>query len=113
VCVDIRLILAIVACEALVELIKKAAPLQGLKRWIISKTPFLYSREQETHLLECPWCVSVWVGFSVMALYIYMDSTVFLLFVGGLALHRLSNFLHLIFSFLRDKQFDLRVQRGK
>ncbi len=108
---DIRFLLAIIATEALVELWKKAAPLQGIRRWTISKTPFLYSQEQESHLLDCPYCLSVWVGFLMMVLYLYLDSTVFILFTGMLSVHRGSNFLHLIFSLLADKQRDIRVNR--
>jgi hypothetical protein len=111
--VDIKFLLAIVATEALIELWKKAAPLQGFKQWLITNTPFLYSDSQQTHLLDCPYCCSAWLGFGVMAAYLFMDTTVFLCFAGGLSVHRLSNFLHLIFSVMRDRQLDIRIARRK
>lgn len=109
----INISLMVVTCEALVQLWLHAAPIQGIRRWLIKATPFLYSAEPETHLLDCPYCLSVWVGFLMMMLYRYMDSMVFMLFVGALAVHRLSNFLHLVFSFVRDLQMDIRVNRRR
>jgi hypothetical protein len=111
--VGLRLILAIVATEALVELWKKAAPLKGLREWIVTRTPFLYSDSQQTHLLDCPYCCSVWLGFAMMTAYLYLSPTAFMVLAGGLTLHRLSNFLHLIFSVIRDRQLDIRVARRK
>jgi hypothetical protein len=105
--------MAIVACEAIIELWKKAGPLQGIRKWIINLTPFFYNHENEMHLLDCPYCISVWVGALIMAAYMFMDSTVFMLFVGSLSIHKVSNFLHIIFSFLKDKQLDLRVARNQ
>ncbi|HOK07628.1 MAG TPA: DUF1360 domain-containing protein [Syntrophales bacterium] len=106
-----KMILAIIATEAIVELLKKAAPLQGIKRRLITWTPFLYSTEQG-HLLDCPYCSSVWVGFGMMAALWFMDSTAYLLFSGSLAIHRLSGYLHLVFSLLRDVQLDIRIHRS-
>lgn len=113
---DIKLcsvLLLAIAAEATVELIKKAGPLQGIKRWIISKTPFLYSEEMQTHLLDCPYCTSFWVGILAAIGYLYMDSVAVVFIVVGLVAHRLSNGLHLLYSILRDKQIDLRIARGK
>jgi len=109
--VVIKLILMIVATEALVELWKKAAPLQGIREWLIRTTPLLYSERQQTHLLDCPYCISVWAGFSLTAMYLFMDTTAWLVITASLATHRLSNFLHLYFSLIRDRQLDLRVAR--
>lgn len=106
-------LLLAIAVEAVVELWKKAAPLQGVKRWIISKTPFLYSEEMQTHLLECPYCVSFWVSALAVIAYLYMDTTVVACFVVGLVSHRLSNYFHLMYSILADKQMDIRVKRNK
>lgn len=109
----IKLLILAIATESLVELWKKAAPLQGVKEWIINKTPYLYSKRQQTHLLECPYCLSVWAGAMAMTAFFFMDEAAVLFITGILALQRASNFLHLCFSFLRDKQMDLRVDRNK
>jgi hypothetical protein len=106
-----KIILAIIATEAIVELWKKAAPLQGIKRTLIAWTPVLTSTEQG-HLLACPYCCSVWVGAAMMAALWFMDATAYLLFSGSLAIHRLSGFLHVAFSLLRDVQLDIRITRN-
>lgn len=108
-----KLLLLAIAVEAVVELWKKAAPLQGIKRWMISKTPFLYSEEMQTHLLDCPYCTSLWVSILAVIAYLYMDTTVVACIVVGLVAHRLSNYLHLMYSITADKQRDIRVKRGK
>jgi len=108
--VVIRLLLLGIAAEALVELVKKAAPLQGARQWIIRITPFLRSEEQG-HLLECPYCISLWVGVLAGVLYFSISSTLMDLAVGCLIIHRLSNYMHILFSLARDKQLDIRVKR--
>ncbi len=107
------IILLIVATEALVELWKKAAPLQGIREWLIDKTPLLYSERQQTHLLDCPFCLSFWAGSCLTGMYLFMDTMVWLFITASLTTHRLSNFLHLYFSLMRDRQFDLRVNRNR
>jgi hypothetical protein len=110
-CVVTKLLLLAIAVEAAVELWKKAAPLQGVKRWIISKTPFLYSKEMQTHLLLCPYCCSLWLGGLMAIGYLYMDTVAVTCIVVGLVAHRLSNYLHIMYSILADMQRDLRVNR--
>ena len=88
-----------------------AAPLQGIRFYLVKWTPFLYSESQQTHLLNCKYCCSVWAAILLVILF-YVSSDVFLFTVLILTFHRISNFLHLIFSYLRDKQIDLRVDRN-
>ena len=107
------IILLIVATEAAVELWKKAAPLQGVREWLIDKTPFLYSERQHTHLLDCPFCLSFWAGSCLTAMYFFTDTTAVFIISVSLVTHRLSNFLHLHFSLIRDRQMDVRVARKK
>lgn len=105
----VDIIILVVACEALVHLWFHAAPLQPARDLLVRLTPFLYSDRQGKHLLNCAYCMSVWIGFFVVGAYIFLPGA--LLVCGALAVHRLSNFLHLVFSLMRDKQFDLRVAR--
>jgi hypothetical protein len=100
-------IFAVVACEALVQWWFNAAPIQPLRRFLVRMTPFLYSEEQDTHLFDCRYCTSVWAAMVVVLVF----SRGWHLVLFFLAIHRLSNFLHLCFSLLRDKQLDLRVAR--
>ena len=107
----LEIILGIVATEALVQLWFYAAPLQWLRGFLVSSTPFLFSAKQNTHLLNCQYCVSVWIGFLVSIIYFTTDFYIYI--VMPLTVHRLSNFLHLVFSLIKDKQIDLRVSRNR
>jgi len=109
----LNLILLLVFCESIVELWKRAAPIQPFRAWLIRVTPFLYSARQQTHLLGCNYCVSVYAGVLTAGIYFFLDVMVVKLIVIALAIHRLSNFLHLSFSLLRDRQMDIRVARNK
>lgn len=105
------LIILVVACEAIVQLWFHAAPLQSLRGLLTRLTPFLYSTSQETHLFDCAYCVSLWVGFCVTLTYLFGNHTFFMTLYLSLMVHRLSNFLHLVFSLMRDRQLDIRVAR--
>jgi hypothetical protein len=107
----LKIILLVIATEAVVELVKRAAPLQGIKKWIIIQTPFLFSEDQQTHLLDCPWCISLYAGALAMAAFFYMEVAWVLFITGSLAIARLSNFIHIIFSLMRDRQLNLRIDR--
>jgi len=109
----IDLLILVVACEALVQLWFHAAPLQPVRGLLKRLTPFLHSRAQESHLLDCPYCLSVWMAAIVVLSYAFLDAGIFMGIAGVLTIHRLSNFVHLIFSCIRDKQLDIRIARGK
>jgi len=104
-------LILIIATEALVELWKKAAPLQGIREWLIARTPFLHSRRLDTHLLECPYCMSVWIGALVLIIYVVFNNSIY--FFGALVVHRVSNYVHLVVSYLRDLQLNLRAGRAR
>jgi len=111
--VDIkRLILLVIASEALIHLFLHSAPAQPTRKWMIKMTPILYSKEQETHLLDCGYCMSIWVGFFMVFLY-YLEYTIITYFIYALVISRLSNYFHMIFSIIRDKQLDIRINRSK
>jgi len=111
-CMWMESLFIVVSCEALVQLWFTAAPLQWIREVVIATTPFLYSKKQGTHLLNCRYCVSVWIGLLITVLYYSMNSKAFIFTITVLSVHRLSNFLHLIFSLLRDRQIDIRVARS-
>jgi hypothetical protein len=104
-----KYLILIIATEAIVELWKKAMPLQGIRRKLTELTPFLEIDGQ--HLLDCGYCISFWVGMCVLIFYILFDKSIY--FFGALAIHRVSNYLHLAVSYLRDLQLNLRVGRIK
>ena len=106
----IKLIGLVVATEALVELVKDAAPLQGIKNWIVANTPWLHSSYNDTHLLECGYCLSVWAAI-VLVVVTQWEWAWWV--VVGLVAHRAANYIHLCYSLLRDMQLDIRANRNK
>ena len=107
-----RLILLVIASEALIHLFLHASPVQTMRKRMVKITPFLYSREQETHLLDCGYCMSIWMGFLMAFLY-FFDCIIVTYFIYALVIGRLSNHFHMIFSIIRDKQLDIRINRSK
>lgn len=103
------IIIGAVVCEAMVQIWFYGAPIQWLRNLIRFLTPFLYSKRYGKHMVDCQYCTSVWMGFLV-TLFFYNPNTV-LFFISWMAIHRLSNFLHITFSYMWDKQIDLRVAR--
>lgn len=106
----IKWLVMIILVEALVELLYKAAPLQGIRNWVIRVTPFLRSEEQG-HLLECKYCTAVWVGFVVVLVGTYLDCELVRVFALMIVLGRLSNYVHIVYSTIRDKQLNMRLSR--
>lgn len=110
----IEFILCLIATEAVTELIFRAGPLQAPRWWIIEHTPWARAGNIQEHLLECKYCVSVWVGlFFALGYLFFLESQVFLCFLYAINLHRLSNLFHLPLSYLRDKQLNLRIERNR
>ena len=108
-----ELILTIISIEAVTELIFRAGPLHAPREWIIRKTPWL-DISGYGHLLECKYCVSFWVGlFFALGYLFFIENKAFLCFLYVVSFHRLSNLLHLPFSYLRDKQLNLRIERNR
>ena len=107
----IKIIALAILTEALTELIFRAAPLQGIRQWLIKKTPLLRS-EEEGHLLECKYCTSsVWVATGVVLLATFADCAGTRLIAMILIIGRLSNYVHILYSTIRDAQFNMRLKR--
>jgi len=101
----LKIIILVIITEALVELICKAEIFERPRNFI--KSWGWFTRE----LLECYYCTSVWIGIIVVILF-YVNN-IYLNVLGlGIMIHRLSNYLHLVFGILRDHQLDIRINRG-
>jgi hypothetical protein len=109
----LNIIMLVIAAESMVQLWRNAAPLQGVREWLVEHTPFLYSAKQETHLLNCPYCLSVYVGLAIASLYSLMENALVFYLICAMCIHRLSNFMHIIFSLLRDYQINMRLSRRR
>jgi hypothetical protein len=107
---SMKIILTILLVEALTELFFKAAPLQGIRKWLVAKTPFLNSEEQG-HLFDCKYCTAFWISAGVVLIAIFLDYYVTRLLAYIIIVHRLSNFVHIIYSTIRDWQLNLRLSR--
>ena len=106
----IRVLALAILVEALVELIFTAAPLQGPRRWIIKKTPWLKSVDQG-HLLECKYCTSVWIAGGAILLTTFADCQALRITSAALIIHRLSNYAHVVIAAVRDAQINMRLKR--
>ena len=102
----LKILMFIIIVEALVELICKSEILERPREWIKSWGWFT------NDLLSCYYCTSVWVGMTIAPLYFVNNKYLYIICLG-IALHRLSNYLHLLFGILRDFQIDTRIRRGR
>jgi hypothetical protein len=100
-----KLLLCVIAAEALTQLTCKAEIFDGLRNWLRASSVFL------NRLLECPYCVSVWVAFFTTFLYYYWAYSY--LFVIMLVIHRMSNFLHDLFRIATNHKIDQILCRTK
>jgi hypothetical protein len=98
-----KLILCIIAAEAMTQLACKAEIFNRLREWVKSLSKFT------DELLSCPYCVSVWVaGFTVILLIAYEWTWWFILL---LVIHRLSNFLHDLTRIVLNFKIDQVLRR--
>jgi hypothetical protein len=104
-------IMLAIFCEALVELWKTAAPIQPLKEWLVERTPWLYSERLQTHLLMCPYCLSLYASIVAILFYYYVGHALVWWSVCVLVVHRLSNLTHLIISTIKEHIIDRRIAR--
>lgn len=108
----IKIILLIIAVEAIVELIFLAGPLQSIRQWLITRTSWL-SFTEYGHLLECKYCMSVWIALFLVLCYYLIPEKVFHFILLIFVVHRLSNLLHICISLCRDVQLNIRINRAK
>ena len=106
----IKILALAILVEALVEIFFAAAPLQGIRRWLIKITPVLRSEEQG-HLFECKYCTSIWIAAGVILLATFADCQATRLIAVIIIVARLSNYAHILYSTLRDAQINMRLGR--
>jgi hypothetical protein len=98
-----KLILCIIAAEAMTQLVCKAEIFNRPRNWFRNLCTFT----QE--LINCPYCVSVWIAAFTTILYFYY-STLYL-FIVFLVIHRISNLLHDLFRIIFNVKLDQYLRR--
>lgn len=106
----IKILILALTTEALVELFFTAAPLQPIRRAMIERTPLLNSVDFG-HLLNCKFCVSVWFGFFTYFTFLLFGDPFFTFFCFWVIIFRLSNYFHVLFSYLRETVLKIRADR--
>lgn len=95
----IKFLLAVVLTEAITEILTKARLLEPIRQRVFDKIEEGNFFEWLNELMDCGYCVSVWVGWFI-ALLLFYDSNIVCKgvdwFFIGLIFHRLSNVLHFI-----------------
>ena len=99
-----KLILCIIAAEALTQLACKAEIFDKIREWLKSLSSFIFL------LSTCPYCVSVWTAACVTLLYFTWEYSQF--FVIGLVIHRVSNFVHDLFRVVQNFKIDQVLKRN-
>jgi len=84
----VRFILAIIAAEAITEILIASELLDGPREWLAKKHALLRT------FTECGWCISVWVAVVVYAFMVYKLDALLVIPV----IHRMSNLLHDLFG---------------
>lgn len=107
----IKLVVVGIWCEAVVELFFNGAPIQKLRSWLILKTPFL-TFEGYGNIFNCKYCVSFYVGILGVFLYIYLNHVFFFCIGIAIVLHRISNYIHIMYRIVVDHQINLRLARN-
>lgn len=85
----LNILLGSLLTEALVELLRKAKPLDFLRNMFKEENP-----------LKCGWCTSFWVGILI-GLFLPISLTELKLLniiFSGIIYHRFSNLLHILFD---------------
>jgi hypothetical protein len=99
-----KLILCIIAAEALTQLACKAEIFDRIREWLKSLCSFLFL------LLTCPYCVSVWMAAFATLMYFAWEYSQF--FAIGLVIHRISNFVHDCFRVVQNFKIDQVLKRN-
>lgn len=108
----LKLLIIGIWCEAIVDLFFYGAPVQWLRRWLVKKTPF-FTFEDYGSLFDCKYCVSFYVGILGVFLYIYLNNPIFLCICVAIVLHRISNYIHVVYRIIVDLQTDIRIRRRR
>jgi len=83
----------VIFTEAITEIITKSELFSPIRKFFFDRRQNKLSRFLHD-LIDCGYCVSVWIGLFSAYVFIFVDNIIFNLFFIGIVLHRLSNILH-------------------
>ncbi len=100
----IFIIKSIILTEALTELLSKSEFFSPIREFFFKRRSnkvfkFIHS------LLDCPYCTSVWVGFSVVICLLLFNNILIDIFCLGIMVHRFSNIFHFIIDIFNKLKF--------
>ena len=88
-------IIAVIVTESITEIVSKSKLFSPVLEWFFNRRErkifnFIHS------LLECPYCLSVWVGtlVGIFVVNIRIVNPIIDWFIVGLLIHRAANLLH-------------------
>jgi len=84
----IKIILAVIATEAITEILVESALFEDIRCRLAAKHDLL------AEFVQCGWCISVWVGAAAFAVILLRLEVIFIPFV----IARLANFAHDLFG---------------
>lgn len=121
-----NLVGAVVLCELVVQLLRKAGPLAPLRRLLKAEDddgyPTACDDEDDTgcawysSLLSCGYCLSVWMGvlcailLGVRVIEASWWPMILIYVINGLIVHRMSNMWHAVLDRIFDFEGRLRSQ---
>jgi hypothetical protein len=94
----LRIIIAIIAIEAITNIITKSDLFQPVRAFFFKKNKWIHD------LLDCGYCTSVWIGIFAAIYLTFFRVTAVEIFVLGIVLHRLSNVFHFMVDWLDNRR---------
>ena len=104
----LRFLFAVILTEALTNLVSKSGIFLFFREFLNKQRTKNIACKYLFDLVDCPYCLSVWVGWFFAVIF-SLDISIgffypfFGYFLGGLIIHRLSNMLHFIIDRLDSK----------
>jgi len=98
----------VVFTEAITEIITKSELFSPIRKFFFDRRQSIISRFIHD-LLDCGYCVSVWVGLFSACVFLFVDNIILNLFFMGIVIHRLSNILHYLIDRI-NRNYDINLE---
>jgi hypothetical protein len=98
----------IIFTEAITEIITKSELFSPVREFFFNRRKFKICNFIHK-LLDCGYCMSVWVGLFSAYVFFFLNNIFFNVFFMGIILHRLSNILHFIIDRI-NRNSDLELE---